>query len=1073
MNNRKRKWPSLIMAAALLAGLLPAVPASAGVTNTAALSGHRTADKVKMKDNEILTLSYTVTPTGEMLDRSAIDLGLVLDVSGSMGNPMTNNSTKTRLEALKEAAKLVTAKFAAAKAQNPANKDKVGLVTFDTSASLKQPLTNNFSSLDTVINALVKAGSTNIDYGLTLGADMVTSGSNPEKYLILLSDGAANYYYDDAKKQNVSSASLGKSEALKDAQTLAGKNIKVFTIAVVSPDRTDDVDIDLLQSIAKTTGGTYFQASDQTSLNNAFTTITENLQSNKMNNLVFKQKLPAGFALADGETGYTISDGYIVRNLSDIVYPVTNSSAQTFSVRLKYTGKVKQDTTFTFEPATVTYNVATAGKTLSIDDPLQITVCSSDAIPPLDPVVNGSFIKEYKTYLFDIDKNSLKDDPEGVGLTDNFELQKTYDLTGKKLVDSVTRPVSDPGTFYARKAEADAGSVKLILTDKNGNVNRYTVKAPVDENAPSISPADSTIRYTKANPTVTISATDAESYVYKLSVSVDGGTPVSSTVIDKTASVNVTISGSGNKTLQITAEDVNGNVATVTKYATTDETPPLDPVVEGSFIKEYKTYSFDIDKNSLKDDPEGTGLTDNFELQKTYDLAGKKVIDSVTRPVSDPGTFYAQKSETDAESVKLILTDKNGNVNNYTVKAPVDKNAPSISPTSSTIRYTKANPTVTISATDADSYVYKLSVSVDGGDPVSSTIIDKTASVNVPLSGSGKKKLEITAEDVNGNVATVTKYATSDETPPLDPVVEGSFTKEYKIYSYVIDKNSLKDDSEGNGLADTFELQKIYDQTGKKVVESTTRPVSNPGSFYARKSETDAQSVKLILTDLDDNVKQYTVQAPVDDTAPVIAPADESIRYKNENQTVTITATDADSYVYSLEVAVNEGDPIKSSVVDDKVSVDVPLSGFGWKKLVITAEDVNGNKVKVTKYILLAPDPSFTAKKTGGDYTISPTLSNAPVNVEIKDITASYEAYDASHPGHKLTSIKFATSTTISDPKDIPAASWKTWPKADGSGSIKISNSGNTYVHIRLTWSDGSIVEKMVLVQIDYNQKRY
>ena len=125
------------------------------------------------------------------------DVAMVLDVSGSMNNGITKNSLTSRMKAVKEAAKLVTKKF------NDANNgDRVGLIQFSTTATTLAGLTTDYRSIDDRINGLAASGSTNIDHGLRNAQTMLgaASGTN-DKYVILLTDGAANYYYDDVKKK--------------------------------------------------------------------------------------------------------------------------------------------------------------------------------------------------------------------------------------------------------------------------------------------------------------------------------------------------------------------------------------------------------------------------------------------------------------------------------------------------------------------------------------------------------------------------------------------------------------------------------------------------------------------------------------------------------------------------------------------------------------------------------------------------------------------------------------------------------------------------------------------------------
>lgn len=188
------------------------------------------------------------------------DIVLALDISGSMS---AHDFTPSRFAAAKD----VAIKFI-----NQRSDDNIGLVVFAGESLSLMPLTNDRAAL---INAVknVEMGDLNdgtaIGDGLTSALNRITSGKAKSKSIILLTDGTNN------------AGDVAPSTA---AQIAKQKGIKIYTIGVGtngSISITDPygfstttmetkIDETTLKSLAKSTNGKYFRATDSRMLRDIF-----------------------------------------------------------------------------------------------------------------------------------------------------------------------------------------------------------------------------------------------------------------------------------------------------------------------------------------------------------------------------------------------------------------------------------------------------------------------------------------------------------------------------------------------------------------------------------------------------------------------------------------------------------------------------------------------------------------------------------------------------------------------------------------------------------------------------------
>lgn len=199
------------------------------------------------------------------------DTMIVFDRSSSMGSLAGANDTMTRLQRAQESAISFINIMAA---QNVTPKHQLGLALFaDINKSiLAQPLTTDKQLLINQINTVELFPSTCIECGLKIANDEIsTKGRNgTKKTVILLTDGGATRYIDYVPPTDENTARIAREKAI--AEALRGNdlyNITYYTIGFGSNDHDE-----VLDTIASSTGGKYYQAPDAAALQAAFEEIS-------------------------------------------------------------------------------------------------------------------------------------------------------------------------------------------------------------------------------------------------------------------------------------------------------------------------------------------------------------------------------------------------------------------------------------------------------------------------------------------------------------------------------------------------------------------------------------------------------------------------------------------------------------------------------------------------------------------------------------------------------------------------------------------------------------------------------
>ena len=219
---------------------------------------HKTISK-KLGANDTYTLNLNVTGKRSSTSQTVsqpVDIALVLDVSGSMRNPMDKT---TKLDALKRAAKKFltsTANENAAIADND-NKIKVSLVKFasekkeevgnDTYSvsvghstdtrnytQIVNNLTDDMKALIASVDNLQAGGATQADYGLEKANDVLADArANAKKVVVFFTDGEPNSF--DGFDDDVANA------AVKNAKTLKDSGTTIYSVGVFSKADPSDI----------------------------------------------------------------------------------------------------------------------------------------------------------------------------------------------------------------------------------------------------------------------------------------------------------------------------------------------------------------------------------------------------------------------------------------------------------------------------------------------------------------------------------------------------------------------------------------------------------------------------------------------------------------------------------------------------------------------------------------------------------------------------------------------------------------------------------------------------------------
>jgi Ca-activated chloride channel family protein len=212
----------------------------------------------------------TVDESTRIKTTKGIDIVIAIDVSASM---LARDLKPNRLEALKK----VASRFIQARPN-----DRLGLVEYAGESYTKTPLTSDknivLSSLKSIKYNTTITGGTAIGMGLATSVNRLKESRAKGKVIILLTDGVNNSGFIDPKIASELAVEFGikvytiglgsNGMSLSPISILPNGSFQYGNIQV-------EIDEDLLNQIAETTGGKYFRATSNTKLEEIYAEINK------------------------------------------------------------------------------------------------------------------------------------------------------------------------------------------------------------------------------------------------------------------------------------------------------------------------------------------------------------------------------------------------------------------------------------------------------------------------------------------------------------------------------------------------------------------------------------------------------------------------------------------------------------------------------------------------------------------------------------------------------------------------------------------------------------------------------
>ncbi|GED13298.1 VWA domain-containing protein [Aneurinibacillus migulanus] len=301
------------------------------------------------------TVNIRLTPYGKPaaseLTREPVDLVFVIDKSGSM------IQKEDKMGKAKEAAKKAVDILLEDNSGSQNIGDRIGLVSFDTTAKKLNDLTDNngypnFTTVKNNIGKIAANGGTNYWAALNMANSMFPAGEK-RKYIIFLTDGVPTH---GKKGGGNSEANIQKAQ--RDAEEAAGElaknSIKLYSIGFGK-----DVRMNNLERLSSLTGGAAYEGT-MDNLNSLFAQITREIKQISLGEVKVKVKLPSSdVQLAPDSDAVVDEAGYIIVNFPDIPVgsdgPIISEELQANLVK-KLQLKFNNTKTYTFDDIKLMYN---------------------------------------------------------------------------------------------------------------------------------------------------------------------------------------------------------------------------------------------------------------------------------------------------------------------------------------------------------------------------------------------------------------------------------------------------------------------------------------------------------------------------------------------------------------------------------------------------------------------------------------------------------------------------------------------------------------------------------------------
>lgn len=357
------------------------------VTNTV-VTAPRYRKYIKANNDGTYDLSLNVTGTQSGSSQTTVspaDIVVVFDTSGSMSNPMGDNS---RLEVAKTAVNSMAQHLLTSENQGKDSNIRMALVPFSTTAGNVSNFTGNAMDIVSAVNGLGADGGTNWEAALKAANAKLTSGrKGVKKYIVFMSDGDPTFRtssvrtgtdwwgrptYDDDDRSGLPAGVHGSGSSdryganLSSAVAEANRrgDTTLFSVGVSS-------DPTKMRGFADQTKGSYYSATSTDELNKAFADIIGQInRKSSYKNVSITDTLSdyAEFVNADfGSNDVTVTaskDGNSVDlNESDYTVTVSGKTVKvTFADGYELQDGVTYTVTFKVKPTQKAYNEYAANK---------------------------------------------------------------------------------------------------------------------------------------------------------------------------------------------------------------------------------------------------------------------------------------------------------------------------------------------------------------------------------------------------------------------------------------------------------------------------------------------------------------------------------------------------------------------------------------------------------------------------------------------------------------------------------------------------------------------------------------
>ncbi len=210
-----------------------------------------------------------------------IDIVMAIDVSGSM---LAKDLKPNRMEALKKVAE----SFVKGRPN-----DRIGIVVYAAEAYTKTPVTSDKAIIQQAINDIrynnVLQDGTGIGMGLTTAVNRLKDSKAKSKVIILLTDGVNNAGFIEPE----TASQIAREYGIKVYTIGIGTNGNAMFPYAYAPNggflfrmMPVEIDVSLLQTIARNTGGKYFRASSNSKLESIYNEINK-LETTEIQELKF------------------------------------------------------------------------------------------------------------------------------------------------------------------------------------------------------------------------------------------------------------------------------------------------------------------------------------------------------------------------------------------------------------------------------------------------------------------------------------------------------------------------------------------------------------------------------------------------------------------------------------------------------------------------------------------------------------------------------------------------------------------------------------------------------------------